>query len=54
MRKTPIMLIVDDGTPITDTFPFSFQDRFCALAERYGVRGKFSIIPMPTGRGDIV
>ena len=54
MEKRPIMLIVDDGTPITDFFPMSFLERFCDLMKRHGVRGKLSIIPMPTGHGDIV
>jgi len=54
MNKTPIMLIIDDGTPVTDYFPMPFLDQFCDLMERYGVRGKFSIIPMPTGYGDII
>lgn len=50
----PIMLIIDDGTPLTDFFPMSYLDDFCDLMQRYGVRGKFSVIPMPTGCGDIV
>ena len=54
MSKTPIMLIIDDGTPITDVFPMSYLHDFCDLMQQYGVRGKFSVIPMPTGHGDIV
>ena len=54
MSKTPIMLIIDDGTPLTDVYPMSFLDDFCDLMQRHGVRGKFSVIPMPTGHGDIV
>ena len=54
MKKVPMMLIIDDGTPITDVFPMSYLHEFCDLMQRYGVRGKFSVIPMPTGHGDIV
>lgn len=54
MKKVPMMLIIDDGIPITDVFPMSYLHEFCDLMQRYGVHGKFSVIPMPTGHGDIV
>ncbi len=43
-----------DGRPLVDTVPNGFLDRFCDVVERHGLAGKFSIIPMPAGRGDIV
>lgn len=43
-----------DGRPLKDEVPNSFLDEFCAVMEKWGLRGKFSVIPMPGGRGDIV
>ncbi len=44
----------DDGRPLLETVPNAFLDRFCDVAERRGLAGKLSIVPMPAGRGDIV
>ena len=43
-----------DGRPLVDNVPNSFLNDFCAVMERYGLKGKFSVVPMPGGRGDIV
>ncbi len=43
-----------DGRPLRDEVPNSFLFDFCDTAERYGLKGKFSVIPMPGGRGDII
>ena len=43
-----------DGRPLKDEVPNSFLNDFCAVMERWGLRGKFSVVPMPGGRGDIV
>ena len=43
-----------DGRPLLDEVPNAFLARFCDVMERYGIRGKFSVVPMPGGRGDIV
>ena len=42
-----------DGRPIVKTIPNSFLDRFCDITEKYGIRGKFSVVPKPGNRGDI-
>jgi len=39
---------------LLDTIPNSFLDRFCDVVQRHGMAGKFSIVPMPAGIGDIV
>lgn len=46
--------LTDDGRPLLDTIPNSFLDRFCDVVETRGMAGKFSIVPAPAGRGDIV
>ncbi|MCA1594825.1 MAG: hypothetical protein LC772_00135 [Chloroflexi bacterium] len=46
--------VTDDGRPLLDDIPNSFLDRYCDVVERRGIRGKFSIVPAPAGRGDIV
>ena len=42
-----------DGRPLLDNIPNGFLDRFCDIVERYGIRGKFSVVPMPGGKGRI-
>ncbi|MCZ6681305.1 MAG: hypothetical protein O7E52_29145 [Candidatus Poribacteria bacterium] len=44
----------DDGRLLLDSIPNEFLDRFCDVVERHGIAGKFSIIPAPAGRGDIL
>lgn len=46
--------ITDDGRPLLSEVPNSFLYDFCDVMERFGLRGKFSVVPMPGGRGDIV
>ena len=43
-----------DGRPIIPTFPNDFLDEFCDIVEKHGIKGKFSVIPMPGNKGDIV
>jgi len=43
-----------DGRPLVNEVPNSFLNDFCDVIERHGIRGKFSVVPMPGGRGDIV
>lgn len=43
-----------DGRPLVNEVPNSFMAEFCDVVEKYGIKGKFSIVPMPGGRGDIV
>ncbi len=44
----------DDGRLLLDIIPNEFLDRFCNVVETRGIAGKFSIVPAPAGRGDIV
>lgn len=46
--------ITDDGRPLLDIIPIDFLDRFCDVMESHSMKGKFSIVPKPAGRGDIV
>jgi hypothetical protein len=43
-----------DGRPLLDIIPNDFLDRFCDVVNRHGMAGKFSIVPAPAGKGDIV
>lgn len=43
-----------DGRPLVDEVPNSFLMDFCDVMEKHGLKGKFSVVPMPGGRGDIV
>lgn len=43
-----------DGRSLVDEVPNAFLDDFCDVIARRGIRGKFSVVPMPGGRGDIV
>lgn len=42
-----------DGRPLVDNVPNEFLFRFCDAIERYGIKGKYSVVPIPGGRGRI-
>lgn len=46
--------LTGDGVRLVDEIPTSFLGEFCDVTERHGIAGKFSIVPMPAGRGDVV
>ena len=46
--------VTEDGRPLKNEVPNSFLTDFCEVMERFGLRGKFSVVPMPGGRGNIV
>ena len=43
-----------DGREKIEHFPNALLYKFCDLTELFGVKGKFSVVPMPAGQGDIV
>ncbi len=43
-----------DGRKIIPTFSNELLDKFCDVVEKRGIRGKFSVVPMPGNKGDIV
>ena len=47
-------LVTEDGRTMPLWIPNDFLDRFCDVAERWGMAGKFSIVPAPGGLGDVV
>ena len=42
-----------DGRPIIPTFPNSMLNDFCDIIEKRGIKGKFSVVPMPGNKGKI-
>lgn len=50
-KKPPVTA---DGREMPEFIPNEFLDRFCDVVERRGMAGKFSIVPAPGGRGDVV
>lgn len=44
----------DDGRDIIEYFSNTFLDEFCDIVRDYGIKGKFSVVPCPGNRGDIV
>ena len=44
----------DDGREVIEYFPNSFLNEFCDIIRDYGIKGKFSVVPCPGNRGDIV
>src|SRR5258708_24978980 len=46
--------LTDDGRPLLEIIPNDFLDRYCDVMERWGIKGKFSIVPAPAGKGDIL
>ena len=45
--------LTNDGREIIPAFPNSLLFDFCDVVEAYGIKGKFSIVPMPGNKGDI-
>jgi hypothetical protein len=46
--------VTGDGRRLVDDIPNAFLERFCDVVETHGMRGKFSIVPAPAWRGDVV
>jgi hypothetical protein len=45
--------MTDDGRPLLEEVPTDFVERFAEVVERWGMRGKFSIVPGMGGRGNL-
>ena len=43
-----------DGRPLVPTYPNKMLFDFCDIVEKRGIKGKFSVIPMPGNKGDII
>lgn len=43
-----------DGRPLAAHVPNDFLRAFCSVAKERGLKGKFSVIPMPGNQGDIL
>ena len=43
-----------DGRLIIPTYPNELLFKFCDVIEKYGIKGKFSVVPMPGNTGDII
>ncbi|MBR5515854.1 MAG: hypothetical protein IKU52_06600 [Clostridia bacterium] len=46
--------VTEDGRPLLEYNPNSTLFEFCDIIEKYGIKGKFSVVPMPGNRGDVV
>ena len=46
--------VTQDGRPLVSTYPNELLFRFCDVVEKHGIKGKFSVVPMPGNKGDIV
>ena len=46
--------ITKDGRPMIRNVPNSMLFDFCDVIRRHGIKGKFSVVPMPGNKGDIV
>ncbi|MBQ1259994.1 MAG: hypothetical protein IIX97_07780 [Clostridia bacterium] len=44
----------EDGRPLVPTYSNELLFKFCDIIEKHGIKGKFSIVPMPGNKGDIV
>ena len=52
-EHSPAGALTRDGRPLLPTFPNSLLFDFCDVVEAYGIKGKFSVVPMPANKGDI-
>ena len=46
--------VTRDGRPLIPVYPNELAFRFFDVAEKYGIKGKFSVVPMPGNKGDVV
>ncbi len=46
--------VTTDGRPVSRFIPVSFMREFCDVMERYGIKGKFTVVPCPLNDGDII
>lgn len=46
--------ITKDGRPMIRNVPNSMLFDFCDVIERHGIKGKYSVVPMPGNEGDII
>lgn len=46
--------LTDDGRKFVEYYPNELLFEFCDVAEKHGLKGKFSVVPMPGNRGDII
>ena len=46
--------LTDDGRPLLQYYSNDYLFQFCDIVEKYGMKGKFSVVPMPGNRGDII
>ena len=44
---------LNSGEPVAQTVPVDFLHRFAEVIEKWGIRGKFSVLPYPAGLGKI-
>ena len=43
-----------DGRPLLEYVPNALLRQFCDVVEKNGIKGKYSVVPMPGNRGDII
>lgn len=43
-----------DGRPLLEYVPNALLNKFCDVVERNGIKGKYSVVPMPGNRGDLI
>ncbi len=46
--------VTQDGRPLVPIYPNELLFEFCDVVEKHGIKGKFSVVPMPGNKGDIV
>ena len=45
---------MEDGRALVPTYSNELLFHFCDIIERHGIKGKFSVVPMPGNKGDII
>jgi hypothetical protein len=46
--------LTPDGRPLIPEYKNELLFEFCDVIERNGIKGKFSVVPMPANKGDII
>ncbi len=53
-REHSAVPFTKDGRALVPTYSNDLLFDFCDVIEKYGIKGKFSVVPMPGNKGDII
>ena len=53
-KEHSVSLYTKDGRLLVPVYANDLLFQFCDVIEKHGIKGKFSVVPMPGNKGDII